>query len=489
MSCFQRRFLVIIFRALFLFFLIVPCEPAVIVHADDITMMDIDGGNMYQTIDGFGFTEAFESAVLHGSEGLSPTNQKQILGLLMDPVTGAGFSIVRSLISSGASSIEPNDPGGPNAPPQYVWDGDDNSQIWFLHQAQLYGISRFYAEAWSAPGYMKNNGSGWNGGSLCGVPYAPCSSGDWRRAYANYLIQYIREYQSVGIPLTHIGFVNEPDWVASYPSMTMSPEQLVDFIKVLGPMLAQAHVPTQLVCCDATNWAATQAYANAIAADPQASFYLSLISGHGYFTPPDSAITGISGKHVWQSEWSTFENWDPYWDDNSLASGFAWSQRILTSLTLLNTNAFSYFWGATAKTDNEGLILLHNDSYQVSKRLWAFANFSRFIHPGAVRIGAHNPDGKFQLGAFENPDGSIVIVVLNTNDSDMAIGITMRNLGLPAGSVAVPYVTNDYLNTAVQTPLSITNGAFASMVPGRTLITFVINANQAGFHLKRRIRR
>src|SRR5579883_1528337 len=191
--CFRCRSLVILFRILFLLFLIFPCEPVVIAHADDITMMDINGGKMYQTIDGFGFTEAFEAAVLHGSEGLSPAYQQQILGLLMDPTTGAGFSIVRSLISSGASSIEPSDPGGPTAPPQYVWDGDDNSQVWFLHQAQLYGISRFYSEAWSAPGYMKNNGSEWNGGSLCGSPSALCSSGDWRRAYANYLIQYIRE--------------------------------------------------------------------------------------------------------------------------------------------------------------------------------------------------------------------------------------------------------------------------------------------------------
>lgn len=73
-------------------------------------------------------------------------------------------------------------PGGPNATPHYVWNGDDDGQVWLSKQAQSYGVSRFYANPWSALGYMKTNGDEANGGSLCGLSGASCASGDWRRA-------------------------------------------------------------------------------------------------------------------------------------------------------------------------------------------------------------------------------------------------------------------------------------------------------------------
>lgn len=55
-------------------------------------------------------------------------------------------------------------------------------------------MTRFYADAWTAPGYMKTNGTDADGGTLCGLAGATCASGDWRRAYANYLVQYARFY-------------------------------------------------------------------------------------------------------------------------------------------------------------------------------------------------------------------------------------------------------------------------------------------------------
>jgi hypothetical protein len=52
-----------------------------------------------------------------------------------------------------------------------------------------------------------------NGGYLCGTTGHTCSSGDWRQAYANYLVQYVKYYNQAGIPITHLGFLNEPDYV------------------------------------------------------------------------------------------------------------------------------------------------------------------------------------------------------------------------------------------------------------------------------------
>lgn len=49
---------------------------------------------------------------------------------------------------------------------------------------------------------VKTNNNENNGGTLCGVTGTNCQSGDWRQAYANYLVQYVKYYAEAGIPVT-----------------------------------------------------------------------------------------------------------------------------------------------------------------------------------------------------------------------------------------------------------------------------------------------
>ena len=67
------------------------------------------------------------------------------------------------------------------------------------------------ADAWSAPPFMKTNDEEIYAGYICGVSGTDCTTGDWRQAYANYLVQYIKFYAKEGIPIKYIGFLNEPD--------------------------------------------------------------------------------------------------------------------------------------------------------------------------------------------------------------------------------------------------------------------------------------
>jgi hypothetical protein len=85
------------------------------------------------------------------------------------------------------------------------------------------------------------------------------------------------------------------------------------------------------------------------------------------FVPPDSPLKGWS-KPVWETECAPFgfQPWDPAWDDGSL-------------------------WGvdtAGLTAPNTGLVEVEGSTVATSGRLWAFAGYSRFIRPGAVRIGA-----------------------------------------------------------------------------------------------------
>ena len=176
----------------------------------------IDPSRTYQTIDGFGFSEAFQGANLVVK--LAAEKQKFVIDLLFNTTSGAGFSILRNGIGSSPNSnndwmntILPTNPGSPSATPKYVWDGKDSGQLFISQQAVAYGVKTIYADAWSAPGFMKTNNNDANGGYLCGLRGRTCSSGDWRQAYANYLVQYVKFYAEAGVPITHIGHLNEPD--------------------------------------------------------------------------------------------------------------------------------------------------------------------------------------------------------------------------------------------------------------------------------------
>lgn len=157
------------------------------------TTLTVDLSTTYQRIDGFGTSEAFQRAVQMSQ--LPEEGQRRALDILFSTTNGAGLTILRNGIGSSPDmssdhmvSIAPKSPGSPDNPLIYEWDGSDNKQLWVSQEAvHTYGVKTIYADAWSAPGYMKTNGNDANGGTLCGLSGAYCASGDWRQAYADYL--------------------------------------------------------------------------------------------------------------------------------------------------------------------------------------------------------------------------------------------------------------------------------------------------------------
>jgi len=444
----------------------------------------VNGAARYQTIAGFGASEAFGQA--ETVMNAPPAVQRQALDLLYSRSSGAGLTILRNEISADpGSTIEPAAPSSPSAPPAYLplsAINSDQGQLWFARRIRAgYGVRDVFADAWSAPAFMKTNDSVDNGGTLCGVPGATCASGDWRQAYANYLTQYARDYAAAGIRLSYVGPENEANIGPAYDSMLLSPAQTADFMPYLGHALAgarlgTAHLGTRAECCATEGWDYARQYAAAIEADPAARAVTALFTSHGYTAPPDSTLPGWRGP-VWQTEWSTFETWDPAWDDGTDASGLAWAQHIYTGLTAAGLSAFLYWWGSTTPSengDNEGLIEINGSSVIPSGRLWAFANYSRFIRPGAVRIGATSTAGQLDLTAFRNPDGTVAIVALNTAASAQPVSYAVAGLGLGRAAVATPYLTDSSSDTAAQPAIPVTGGGFRATIPARSLVTYVV---------------
>jgi O-glycosyl hydrolase len=434
----------------------------------------VQGHVAYQKIAGFGVSEAFGQA--NGIRYAPAKIQGKVLSLLFGTVSGAGLTILRNRVGAGAgSTIEPKAPASPAAAPAYVplsAAGDDDGQLWLAQTIKKgFHVTNVFADAWSAPPFMKTNDSASNGGTLCGVPGTSCTSGDWRQAYASYLRQYAADYKAAGVPLSYVGPMNEPDWVTGYDSMSMSPAQTANFMDYLGPTMARSGLPTKAECCATIGWNAAQRYAAAIESDPVARKYTPLFTSHGYAGAPASPLDGWN-KAAWETEWSTFEKWDPAWDDGTDASGFSWAQRIDTGLTAANLSAFLYWWGTAGGADNESLLRLANGKLTAAARLWAFAGYSRFIRPGAVRIKAADTNKNLEISAFRNKNGSVVIVVLNTARSAQGATFSVTGISHLAGTV-IPYLTSATSHMAKQRALSA-HGTFGTKIPARSLVTLYL---------------
>ena len=399
-------------------------------HAGPRSGVDIDRHDRHQSIDGFGYSTAFQRASL--VHKLSESKREEALDLLLDRRTGAAPSILRLGIGSSATepydlmlSIQPTDPGGPTAPPNYTWNGWDGGQVWFSKEAQQRGIKRFYADAWSAPGYMKDNGTDTNGGALCGLRGVTCAGGDWREAYARYLVQYTKFYEQEGIEIDEVGFTNEPDWTTSYASMRFTPAQAAEFVKVLGPIAEEAGVG--VACCDSFGWTQSDAYAQAIETDPEARRHLAVFTGHGYASPANRPLPTTAT--TWMSEWapsSVEDGWNEAWDSGKGTDGIAVAERIHDTLALADSSAF-IFWLGSSRGGTAALMQIDdaNDAYRVSSRLWAFAAYSRFIRPGAVRIGVDSEIEGLKVSAYRNADGTEVVEILNTSTDAVTTSIDM----------------------------------------------------------------
>jgi O-glycosyl hydrolase len=440
----------------------------------------VNGAVRYQRIAGFGASEAFGEAEV--VQDASASVQQQALNLLYSRTTGAGLTILRNEISADpGTTIEPAAPSGPSARPSYISltaAADDQGQLWWAQTIKReFGVRDVFADAWSAPAFMKTNDSASNGGTLCGVPGASCASGDWVQAYVNYLAQYAKDYAQAGVPLSYVGPENEANIGPGYDSMIMSPSQTAYLMQYLGPTLARDHLRTQAECCATEGWNYAQQYAAAIEADPRASAWTPLFTSHGYTQAPDSPLAGWD-KPVWETEWSTFQAWDPAWDDGTSASGFSWAQNIYDGLANSNLSAFLYWWGTSTPSfngDNESLVQVNTSTGTVtpSGRLWAFANYSRFVRPGAVRIGTFTKDGSLEALAFRNVNGSVAIVVLNTATTAQTTSFSVRGTG-PLSPVAVPYLTDSTHDTAAQQPVWMRFGSFTATIPARALVTYYI---------------
>jgi glucuronoarabinoxylan endo-1,4-beta-xylanase len=439
---------------------------------------NVDLGRTYQKMDGFGICEGYGRArIIAGSEGLPTERTREVLELLFSE-SGAAFPILRLCIGCSTSdgpgtmkSIAPVGPSKPDRPLRYEWSGDDCGQVWLARTATMeYGVRRIFANALSAPAYMMHIQPDTRGGLVQGMPGTPAEAGDWRPAFAQYLLRYVQLYAESGVTITDLSFANqpdllihEPDRAVKYPLLRLEPHHLVDFVKVLGAAIDQSGMAVRIVCGNAMSWNQQAIYTAAVEADVVAARYVGVHAANNYATRARNPLP--TTRPTWMGEWDPGgddQTWNDAWDSGDPSDGILLAEDVSDALTMADVSGYLYWLGASARAGTRALIWLDGPDYRVSKRFWALAAYSRFIRPGAHRVCVR-PDpigGPVKVAAFKGPDGDVVVNLLNlgadatdvrvviTPGSGTAVArrwltdadhaLTLTNPGSPVDRVALP---------------------------------------------------
>ena len=62
-------------------------------------------------------------------------------------------------------------------------------------------------------------------------------------------------------------------------------------------------------------------------------------------------------------------------------------------------------------------------SYEKHVSYYYIGHFSRYIQPGAVRIGCSKYTDNLEATAVRNPDGTIALIIMNRTDTDITVNL------------------------------------------------------------------
>jgi len=405
----------------------------------------LDTKTQFQTMDGFGAAMTESSAYLFSnmSESQRETVMEDLFG------SGIGISFVR--IPMGASdfalsnySYNDLEPGQTDLNMEhFTLERDEQYVIPMLKLAKAKNPSLLMmGSPWSAPAWMKENGS-MNGGSM---------KTEYFDAYAKYFVQFIQGYTQEGLPIYAVTPQNEPlHQINTYPTMYMSAMDQVNFVKKLGTQFQANNIDTLIMAYD-HNWD-QPTYPMTVVGSPASSPYVAGSAFHCYGgnVSAQSTLNNLyPDKGIWFTEcsggrWATDFSSNLSWNLENVFIGSInhYSKGVLMWNLALDENDGPTNGGCS---NCRGVVTVHPDgSYTRNEEYYFIGHFSKFVKQGAKRVFSESNQANLLVTAFINPDGSIVMVAHNKSRSLMSFNLIIDGRetegSIPAMSVTSYVIT------------------------------------------------
>lgn len=401
----------------------------------------------FQTISGFGAALTDSSAWLIKNE-LTAVQRDKLMRQLFSPKTGIGLNYVRvplgasDFTASGYFSYNSNPVGGTDEFQQQFSIAHDEAYIIpQLQQAKALNPDlKLMGSPWSAPGWMKTNGS------MTGVGGALKSQ--WEASYALYLTKAVQAYAAAELPFDTLTLQNEPLHTTNYPTMSMSATQQANIIKnYLGPLLATQGIGTKIIAYD-HNWDNTT-YPLTVLNDPAARPYVAGTAFHAYAGSVGAQTTvhnAYPDKDIYFTE-ITGGDYAPNFSDN-----LVWYFQNILNGSVRNWSKTALFWNLALDQNNgphlngcsdcRGVVTINTATGDVTfnEEFYALGQVTKAVQPNAVRIGSTTYPGGIDTVAYKNPDGSQALVALNPSSAATTIRVVNNgknfSFQIPGKSVA-----------------------------------------------------
>ena len=417
--------------------------------SDSASSIKILPEQKFQTITGFG--GSFTQSSAHLLNGLSKEKRKEVIDAYFSD-EGARYSLTRTHMNSCDFSTE-----------QYFYapvaddmnldsfsiEHDRGDIIPFIKEAMAVSSDGFniISSPWTAPPWMKDNNHH-VGGKLLPKYYEP-----WALFYSKYLDAYKAE----GIDIWGLTVVNEPHGNGNnWESMHFSPKEMTDFVRdYMGPQLEKDGHDVKILGYD-QNRAGIKEWVDEMYKNEASSKYYSGTAIHWYEStyevfPEDLqyAHNKAPNKYLIETEgcvdsevpkWKD-DNW--YWSKEATDWGWDWAtekdkylhpkyapvNRYARDIIGCLNNWVDGWIDWNMLLDKQGgpnwfknwcvapvLVDTETDEVYYTPIYYTMAHFSKFIRPGALRIGMETDDKDLQATAAQNPDGTIAIVVFNEDN-------------------------------------------------------------------------
>lgn len=409
----------------------------------------------------------------------------------------------------------------------YDWSQQEGSR-WFLRKAKELGVD--YITAWitSPPYFMTKNGytfitPGTNGYNLKESEY---------ENFAAYISEYVRYHYKENIPIDFVSPINEPqyEWSAEVGSSKQegtrcSNTEAFNLVSVIDKKFVEDAVSARLILSESGDISSLHSFRgnfpNASEQvnsfwNPGSANYLgdfnsveSAIAGHSYWSNNTVSI-GIQNREdlftvnnqlgidFWQTEYSILG--EAYLEGRAQSElqeiDYAlWIARIMHwDLTIANATGWS-FWTSLSYPkygDHKhrfGLMNWYPDiesrfcssgEIEVTKNLWAFGNFSRFIRPKYRRIEVDNTlfgsteqeSENVMVSAYLSPDDTEIVILL-INYSGVNVDVPLLNYNLQGGFTVQDNMFDGYLTDQANDLKHLRISADDITIPDKSLLTLV----------------
>lgn len=412
----------------------------------DETIITVNPNEQHQQIEGFGasFTDATSWLM---NKRMTAAQRHALIKELFDPKEGLGFALTRLTVGASDFSREhysyadmPKGQADPDLTSFSIAKAKEDVLPVTREAMVVNPDLKIMVTPWSPPGWMKTTDS------LIKGRLKP----EYYGAFARYLRKTVDAFTDAGVPVYALTIQNEPHFEPeNYPGMRVEPAERAKILADhVGPLFPKGEGKTKLLDWD-HNWDQPESPL-AVLADPKAKAALSGVAWHCY-AGDVTAQEQISVTHPDMEQWfteCTGGAWAPKWGDT-----LVWNVSKLIIGTSRTGSKGTILWNLALDEksgphlggcgDCRGVVTIDNASGAVTRNVeyYSLGHASRFTKPGAVRVGSTSGVDGVESVAFENPDKSIALIMVNGGADPRRIRVVFNNQSFVATVPAQAVVT------------------------------------------------